>query len=116
MKWEEEKIDEVNRIRNFRRYVDDIGIWRGKREVLERKVKSMEDNKKGIKLKLEFEEYSKITFLDVEITRGKHNERISTRWFRKKEDAGIMCNWRSGVKHQDKYNKESTVKNRKIND
>ena len=77
-KWVEEKFDEENRIRNFKRYADDsIDIWRGKREYLERKVKSMEDNKKGIKLKLEFEENSKITFLDVEITRGK-NGRISS--------------------------------------
>ena len=71
---------------------DSIGIWRGKREDLERKVKGMEDNKKVIKLKLEIEENMKIVFLDVEIKRGRGNERISTRWHRKKEDAGIMCN------------------------
>ena len=65
----------------------------------------MEDNKKGIKLKLEFKENSKITFLDVEITRGeKNNEKISTRWFRKKDDAGIMCNWRSDVDNSTKTN------------
>ena len=64
----------------------------------------MEDNKKGIKLKLEFEENIKITFLDVEITKAKNNERISKRWFKKKEDAGIICNWTSDVDNSMKTN------------
>jgi hypothetical protein len=95
---ERKKIDEEHRIRKFKRYVDDsIGIWRGRKEDLERKVRSMEDSRKGIKLKLEVEEKRKIVFLDVEIKRGGREERISTKWFRKKEDSGIMCNWRSDV-------------------
>ena len=50
--WEEESIADENRIWSFRRYADDsIVIWRVVREDLERKVKSTEDNKKGIKLK-----------------------------------------------------------------
>ena len=45
------------RVRNFRRYIEgSIGIWKGKREQMEEKVKSMEDKKKGIKLKLDVEE------------------------------------------------------------
>ena len=56
----------------------------------------MEDRGKGIKLKLEVEEKGKINFLDIEIERGNKDERI-TRWFRKKENAGIYCNWRSDV-------------------
>ena len=49
-------------------------------------------------------------FLDVEIQREGRNERISTRWFWKKEDAGIMCNWRSDV---DGSKKRNIVKNLK---
>ena len=51
-RWEEEKVEGEKRIGNFRRYVDDrIGIRKGKREELEEKVKSIEDEEKGIKLK-----------------------------------------------------------------
>ena len=49
----------------------------------------MEDSRNGIKFKLE--EKRKIVFLDVEIKRGGREERISTKWFRKKEVSGIMC-------------------------
>ena len=59
-KWEKEKRDEEHRIRTFKRYVEDnIGIWRGRKEDLERKVRSMEDIRKGIKLKMEVEENGK---------------------------------------------------------
>ena len=62
-KWEKEKIDEEHRIRKFKRYVDDsIEIWRARKEDLERKVRSMEDSRKAIKLKLEVEEKRKIVF------------------------------------------------------
>ena len=48
-KWEKEKIDEEDRIRKFKRYFDDnIGIWTGRKEDLERKVRSMEDSRKVI--------------------------------------------------------------------
>ena len=73
-------------------------------EDLERKVRNMEDSRKGIKLKFEVEEKRKIVFLDVEIKRGEREERISTKWFRKKEDSGIMCNWRSDVDRSTKMN------------
>ena len=44
------------RIRKFRRYVDDsIGIWKGRKDKLEKRVKEIEDEEKGIKLKLEME-------------------------------------------------------------
>ena len=87
-KWEKEKIDE-HRIRKFKKYVDDsIGIWRGRKEDLERKVRSMEDSRKGIKLKLEVEEKREMVFLDVEIKRGEREERISTKWFRRKKIQG----------------------------
>ena len=36
--------------------------------------------------------------------RGKREERISTKWFRKKEDSGIMCNWWSDVDRSIKRN------------
>ena len=50
------KIDEKGWIRKFRRYVgDSIGIWRERREDFETKVRSMEDSKNGIKLKVEVE-------------------------------------------------------------
>ena len=64
----------------------------------------MEDREKGIKLKLEVEEERKINFLDIEIERGNKDERITTRWFRKKENAGIYCNWRSDVNKSTKNN------------
>ena len=36
-RWEKEKIDTEIRIRKFRRYVDDsIGIWKGKKDELEK--------------------------------------------------------------------------------
>ena len=40
----------------------------------------------------------------MEIKRGEREERISTKWFRKKEDSGIMCNWRSDVDRSIKRN------------
>ena len=40
----------------------------------------------------------------MEIKRGKREERTSTKWFRKKEDSGIMCNWRSDVDRSTKRN------------
>ena len=43
-RWEEEKVDKVKNIRKFGRYVDDsIGIWKGKKNKLEEKVKELED-------------------------------------------------------------------------
>ena len=42
-----------------------IGIWRGGKDTLEERVKEMEDEKKGIQLKLEVEKDKKITFLDI---------------------------------------------------
>ena len=81
-RWEKEKVEDEGRIRNLKRYVDDsIGICKGKREELEEKVKTMEDGKKGIKLKFEVEEKGRIAFLDVELRRGRTNERIRTKWF-----------------------------------
>ena len=56
---------------------DSIGIWKGKREELEEKVKSM----KEIKLKFEVEEKGRIAFLDVKLRRGRKNEMIRTNWF-----------------------------------
>ena len=49
---------------------DSIGIWKGGKDILEEKVKEMENEKKGIKLKLEVEKERRITFLDIEIERG----------------------------------------------
>ena len=43
----------------------------------------MEDIEKGIKFKLEVKEKGKINFLDTEIRKGKKNEKIRKRWFRK---------------------------------
>ena len=43
-------------------------------------------------------------FLDVEIKRGRRRERITTRWVRKEQDSGIMCNWRSDVDMSTKRN------------
>ena len=67
-------------------------------------MKVLEDVDKGINLKLEVDEKEKINFLDIEIKRGKNNEKITTRWFRKKENAGIYCNWRSDVDESTKNN------------
>ena len=98
---------------NFKRYVDDsIGIWRGRREELESKVRSMEDSRKGIKLKFEVEEKRKIIFLDVEIKRGGREEKISTKWFRKEQNSGIMCNWRSDVDRSTKRNIVNNLENK----
>ena len=66
-------------------------------------MKTTEDRKKGIKLKLEVDEKGKIAFLDVELKRGRKNE-IMPNWFRKKENAGIFCNWRSTVEESTKRN------------
>ena len=68
----------------------------------------MEDEEKGIKLKLEVKEEGRIAFLDVELNRGKKNEKIRTKWYQKEENAGIFCNWRSDV---DKGTKRNLVKN-----
>ena len=60
-KWEKEKVEEEGKIRKFRSYVDDnIGLWRGRRDDLERKV-SMEESKKVIKFKFEVEEKGKFS-------------------------------------------------------
>ena len=54
--------------------------------------------------------------MDVEIHRGERDERISTRWFRNKADAGIMCIWRSDVDRSTKRNRVKNLekKNRKV--
>ena len=84
--WEKEKIEGEGRIRKFRRYMDSsLGIWKGKREERDEKVHSMEDEKEEMKLKLEVEEAGRITFLDVELNRGKKNEKTSTKWYQKEE-------------------------------
>ena len=89
-RWEEEKIEDEGRIMNFRRYVvDSTGIWKGRREDLEEKVKTKEDRKKGIKL-VGCGGKGQIAFLDVELKRGRKDEIILTKWFRKKESAGIL--------------------------
>ena len=89
-RWEKEKIEGERRIRNFRRYVDNsIGIWRGGKDTLEERVKEMEDEKKGIQLKLEVEKDKKITFLDIELERRRKDEGVRMKWYQKKENAGI---------------------------
>ena len=67
-------------------------------------VKGKKRKIETMKLKFGVEEKRKIVFLDVEIKRGEREERISTKWFRKKEDSGIMCNWRSDVDRSTKRN------------
>ena len=47
-----------------------------RKEKLEEKVKSMENEKKGIKLNLE---EGRIAFLDVELKSGRKNEKIRTK-------------------------------------
>ena len=67
-KWEEENIDKERRIRRFTRYVDDsLGIWRGEKRELEEKMKELEDNEKGIEIKLEIEKDNSINFLDSKL-------------------------------------------------
>ena len=67
------------RIRKYGRYVDDsLGVWKGSKKELEEKVKKMEDKEKGIKLELQIEEKSKITFLDVKLKRNKEDGKIQT--------------------------------------
>ena len=66
----------------------------------------MEDEEKGIKLKLEMEKEGRITFLEMEIERRK--EGLKMKWYQKKESAGIYCNWRSDV---DKGTKRNVIKN-----
>ena len=52
-KWEEEKVEEENKVIKFVRYVVDIlGVWRDDRTEFNDKIRSMEDEE-GIKLKLE---------------------------------------------------------------
>ena len=72
---------------------DSIGIWKGKKDKLEKRVKEMEDEGKGIKLKLEMEKEGRITFLDMEIERRK--EGLKMKWYQKKESADTYCNWRN---------------------
>ena len=50
-----------------------------RKEKLEEKVKSMENEKKGIKLNLEVKEEGRIAFLDVELKSGRKNEKIRTK-------------------------------------
>ena len=67
---EEEKIDKEGRIRKFMRYMDDsTEKWVGKEEELKKKLKDIEDKKKGIQLELDIEEEGRIMFLDIEIRR-----------------------------------------------
>ena len=77
----------------FVRYVDDIlGVWRGDRTVLNNKIRSMEDEEKGIKLKLEIGKEGNITFLDLKLERGIVNGKIKTKWHQKEGNTGIFCN------------------------
>jgi hypothetical protein len=92
-KWEEEKVEGENKVIKFVRYVDDIlGVWRGDRTVLNNKIRSMEDEEKGIKLKLEIGKEGNITFLDLKLERGIVNGKIKTKWHQKEGNTGIFCN------------------------
>ena len=83
-RWENENVENEERIRQYGRYVDDsLGVRKGSKNELEEKVK-MEDREKGIKLKLEIEEKGKITFLEVKIKRNEEDGKIQTEWHQKK--------------------------------
>ena len=59
------KIDKEKKIHKFGRYVDDsLGIYKGKKMELEKKMKELENKEK---LKLEVENKNKITFLDIKL-------------------------------------------------
>ena len=62
----------------------------------------------GIKLKVEVEEKGRTAFLDFELRRGRTNESIRTKWFQKKDNARIFCNWRN---NEDEGTKKNLVRN-----
>ena len=77
----------------------------------------MEDEEKGIKLKLGVEEEGSITFLDVKLERGKKNGKVKTEWYQNEGNAGIFCNRRSYIDESTKWNSyEHWKKDREIND
>ena len=43
-------------------------------------------------------------FLNIELERGRRNEKIRMKWFQNKENAGIYCTWRGDVDESMKRN------------
>lgn len=58
------------------RYMDRIGIWEGKEEELQEKLKDIEDKKKGLQLEWEVEKEERIIFLNMEKRRMKENGKV----------------------------------------
>jgi hypothetical protein len=109
-------LNEVNITQKLWRYVDDIIIITKMNKIeLNDYVEQLNKIKSKIRFTLEFEENSKINFLDTTLSRNKNDNEINVRWFRKETAANKLLNYNSchqkSVKKNIVSNMASRIKN-----
>ena len=101
-----------DRLLLFCRYVDDcFGVWKGSTRQLDKFIKELNDEKKGIILESEMEKDRVLNFLDIKVEK-MNDGRLVTSWYQKECASGIFWHKRSDVDEVTKLNFKRNTENR----